>query len=687
MKKKLLYIAALTGGLFLTTSCEDFLDTESLSNDNLEYLCSNPTDARKMIDHIYSLFCEDAYTSRMSNNWMQNTDVEFAPVSKSQAEAHSDRRGLWCLNPGEYSDLKSCWNNNSLAIDFANQCIEGIEASKMYKEGDADMAQLLGEAYCLRAYRYWLFCNFWGDVPFSTESTKYGQDFNLPRTDKNIIYSHLIQDLINIEEKMQWAEKIANGTERMNREFALGFIAKLSLFRAGYSMQADGTMKRCQIDSEITPVTYTDINGAQQTAQTSDDFYKVAKNYCEKLINLKDRALPTDFAKIFKDQINGASNANDDVLFEMGFTKGGGGDVAWCIGANVYGGSAGAGKTYTYLSPKYAVSFDSQDQRLNVTCEPYHWTTGKLQEAESVFGIAPSKWNRLELNSPSADKNTGVNWPVLRYPDVLLMLAEADMEINQGVTDLSKQMIKRVRERAFVNASNKDEMVDGYLNKISTYDQMKQAIMDERAWEFGGECIRKFDLIRWNEYSNQIVNTMEWCVKVGLNSQQLKVTSTELLYDKNQVVEDLGIASCMYYTYKDGMIQYLNKMNEYVPDTTYPTAETTSADSDAGLLKDGYTTDKIYKIDFAKKFFSVSKEDANKNPHGQDENGDDIKKGTILESLVYNFYGLTEDALLSTMDLSAYRNKVTPYVIPIPKDQLMNSNGQLSNEGYAIRNK
>ena len=89
MKKKLLYIAALTGGLFLTTSCEDFLDTESLSNDNLEYLCSNPTDARKMIDHIYSLFCEDAYTSRMSNNWMQNTDVEFAPVSKSQAEAEA----------------------------------------------------------------------------------------------------------------------------------------------------------------------------------------------------------------------------------------------------------------------------------------------------------------------------------------------------------------------------------------------------------------------------------------------------------------------------------------------------------------------------------------------------------------------------------------------------------------------
>ena len=70
MKKKILYIAAfaLTVGF---SSCEDTLETESL-RDNLSI--SN----RKMIDHVYSYFCEDTYTSRMSTNWMQNTDVEAA---------------------------------------------------------------------------------------------------------------------------------------------------------------------------------------------------------------------------------------------------------------------------------------------------------------------------------------------------------------------------------------------------------------------------------------------------------------------------------------------------------------------------------------------------------------------------------------------------------------------------------
>lgn len=53
------------------TSCEDILDTENLSSDNLENVLSNSTDARKMVNHVYAYFCEDTYTSRMSTNWMQ----------------------------------------------------------------------------------------------------------------------------------------------------------------------------------------------------------------------------------------------------------------------------------------------------------------------------------------------------------------------------------------------------------------------------------------------------------------------------------------------------------------------------------------------------------------------------------------------------------------------------------------
>ena len=117
------------------------------------------------------------------------------------------------------------------------------------------------------------------------------------RVDKNLIYTHCIQDLINVEEDMQWASDVT--VEYMNRDFALGFIVKLAMFRAGYSMQPDGTMARCAQTSEEYTVTYKDENGNEQTAASADDYYKVAKAYAMKLISLRDRALNCNFKEIF----------------------------------------------------------------------------------------------------------------------------------------------------------------------------------------------------------------------------------------------------------------------------------------------------------------------------------------------------------------------------------------------------
>jgi hypothetical protein len=694
MKNKLLlYIVTLIGGMVLTTACEDFLDTESLSNDSREYLCSNPTDARKMVNHIYSFFCEDSYSSRMSNNWMQNTDVEMALIPKEQAIAHNDRRGVWALNIGDFGDIRTCWEHNYNTIDFANQVIEGIEASDMYKAGDADMKQLLGEAYCLRAFRYFLLCNFWGDVPFSTTPSKYGENNNTPRVDKNIIYSHIIQDIINVEEDMKWADKMSSGVELMNREFAIGFIAKLALFRAGYSMQADGTMQRCQIDDQIKQVIYTDENDVKRSAKTSDDFYRVARAYCRKLIKLKDRTLPTNFKGIFDAQINTASSPNNDVLFEIGFVQNGGGDVGWNIGLSVVGGSKGSGTTYTNLSPKYACSFDKEDQRYAVTCAPYRYLTESTQNAMGPFGISPAKWCRLDLITPTADKNTGINWPVLRYPDVLLMLAEADNEINGTPTNEAKTMLKRVRDRAFVNSSdfNKLLKIDIYIAGLTSYESFKKAIINERAWEFGGECIRKFDLIRWNYYSEAIVNTIDWITSVGINSQQLNKVNNELIYDKNKVIEDMGVANILYFGFDNGLLQFENDI--FTPrkdkDIPYKNAVTIKDDE----IKAGFTNtsnEKVpYRIDFARNFISVSDQDpTTKQPYGTDDNGDPIKKGIINESILYSWYGLTDGVIYNGLeDSSPLKTKPTPYVMPIPASKVTNSGGVLSNDGYGIRNK
>lgn len=688
MKKKLLYIAALTLTLGFT-SCEETLETESLSADNREYLCSNPTDARKMVDHVYSYFCEDTYTSRMSTNWMQNTDIEVGFINDDQKN-NNDRRGVWCLNTRQFGDIKNAWDNSLKAIDFANQCIEGIENSDMYKQGDTDMKQLLGEAYCLRAYWYWLMCGFWADVPFATEATtKDNYEQAGGRVDKNIIYTRIIQDLINIEDQMQWAANVS--VERMNREFALGFIVKLAMFRAGYSMQANGTMARSTQTGEEYTVNYVDENGNQQTATAADDYYKVAKAYALKLISLKDRQLSTNYKQIFDNEINGCNPADGDVLFEMGYTPNSGGDIGWCHGLSVVASSKGKGTTYTNLTPSYACSFDPHDQRLPVTCQNYRWLNDNQQGAAmDATGIQPAKWCRMDLTTTSViDKGTGINWPVLRYADVLLLLAEADNEINNGPTDLAKQMLTRVRERAFVNASNKTAQVTDYVAALTSHDSFKEAIINERAWEFGGENLRKFDLIRWNNYAEKVVDVIEWVRDVAMNYQQLNIVNGEFIYDKDKVVTPMNVANYLFYNYKNGEVQFINDYFTYCDTKSAPYNAAQTDFKDDNIKGAGQSFDDMKRANFIASLISVSDTDEKtKQKYGEDENGNTIKKGIMTEKMRVSWYGLTEDYITTgAEDLTPIRSKVTPYVMPIPTDRVISSNGQLSNDGYAIRNK
>lgn len=684
MKKKLLYsisIALATGLGF--ASCSDILDTEDLSTDDQSYVFSNNTDTRKMLNHVYAYFCEDSYTSRMSTNWMQNTDVEIGWVNAANAQ-ESTRRGIWALNPTFFTDIQTCWDNSLKAIDFANICIEGIEGSALYKSGDAQMKHNLGEAYALRAYWYWLMCNFWADVPFATTPSSKEEMHNDPRTDKNIIYTRIIQDLIDHEAGMKWSNETT--VEWMNRDFVLGFIAKLAMFRAGYSMQKDGTMARCSETGEEYTVKYVDENGNEATASSADDYYKVAIAYAKKLIAENPHKLNSDYKAIFDAEINGMSEAGSDVLFEMGYVPNSGGDIGWCHGLSVVESTKGAGTTYTNITPYIACAFDSTDQRLPVTCANYHWLYDNKQCADNGYGVQPAKWCRMDLSVTNvASKGTGINFPILRYSDVLLLLAEALNETNN--TEEAKTYLKQVRERAFIKSSKKSEMVDNYVNNLSSKDAFKQAIILERALELAGENIRRFDLIRWNYYTEAITNTLEWIKKATMNYQRVKVVDGEFVYDKELEIEDMGVAPRLYYKYENGAVKFENSYSMYcdASETPYKDAETLSNDD---IKNPGMSFDGLKRIDFINSFMSVSDTDPNtKVKYGTDENGNTIKKGIMDEKFINSFYGLTNGIIVTGTEniTEVLKGKVTPYVIPIPETRVSSSNGILSNDGYGLK--
>jgi hypothetical protein len=538
MKRSIICGLFLASGLFFA-SCKKYLDADSPSIFTQQYVFSTETDAAKAVNGVYALFNQDAFTSRVSNIFTGNTDVEAGGVS---ASPDNSRRDIWSFeaNSGN-ADLLTVWNNAYLAINRASDCIEGIQASPIYASSKM-MPQLEGEAIALRAYWYYLLMNHWGDVPFKTTSTKAGDEFYLPRTGRDSILSFLIEDLINVEPKMLWAQELDFGIERINREFVMGLIARLALMRGGYWLYADMTMRR------------------------KDDYlkyYKIANDYCKKLISLKPHTLTPSFAQVFLNECKYIKPVNEDVLYEVAFHPGFG-DVAWCNGVRVDGGthSYGAGSNYLSFPATYYHSFDTLDTRLPVTCYIVYYDKDLVQNPTDITAIAPGKWNRMLVPTPlgaNSAKGTGINWPVMRYADVLLMLAETENELNNGPTEEAKNALRQVRQRAFPAAVWADK-VTTYINNVSAgKEAFFNAIVNERAWEFGGECLRKYDLERWNLFGKKVAETRNTLTQMGTDANAGTGTYA-------------GLPDYLYYKKNaDGTITYLNKFVK--PDVAPPVVD------------------------------------------------------------------------------------------------------------------
>jgi hypothetical protein len=100
-------------------------------------------------------------------------------------------------------------------------------------------------------------------------------------------------------------------------------------------------------------------------------------------------------------------------------------------------------------------------------------------------GTAAKLYVKKYLSTLTIPDDAENDWPVLRYSDVLLMLAEA-----QGFSANSLQLISQVRQRA------KQSALDPAV--VNTVTLFEQALSNERRIEFAFENQRFFDLLRFN---------------------------------------------------------------------------------------------------------------------------------------------------------------------------------------------
>lgn len=145
--------------------------------------------------------------------------------------------------------------------------------------------------------------------------------------------------------------------------------------------------------------------------------------------------------------------------------------------------------------------FEATDRRLKVLLQKYPVDKDangtviyKDARADGQIGAVPMKF--APDPSRASSQNSGIDFPIYRYADVLLMMAESINEVNNGPNSEAYGYINTVRDRAGL-----DDLPEG-LSKI---DFLKK-IQDERLFELWGEGWRKDDLIRWNMFTQRAAN-------------------------------------------------------------------------------------------------------------------------------------------------------------------------------------
>lgn len=716
MKLKNKYIAIAAFGALALTSCSDTLDVESPSQLDGVTAFSNTENAVQALYGAYNLFGQDSYTSRMCGVYMQNTDVEAS--APSAGVPSSDRRAVWSLQSSAitgFNDMMNMWNHNLQAIDRANQIVEGIDASSA---GQSDeMQQIKGEAICIKAYRYYLMCGFWGDVPYYDVASKWGGNLDKPRADKFSVYSRVLQQLVDIEPKMKFSDVNTGGIERMNRDFAIGMIARLALFRAGYAKTFDNMMKRADdyldVNADSLSVTYTNLSGQEVTAHTHTDYVQMAKDYCQKLIQLKPRQLYPDFNTPFYNENTYTHENNAEVLYEIAFVESYGGDVGWSIGVTNTGTCANGNTTNQVgVTPSYYLSFGDNDQRRDITCAKWQHNNDVVIPTEAT-GMGIGKWDRAlatkSLGSGSS-KGTGINYPLMRYSDVLLMLAEAENELN-GPTAVAKDALMQVRARAFNGAPNFTEMVTEYVNKLNSKDAFFNAIVDERAWEFGGEGLRRFDLIRWNLYAKKIEEAMRTMLCWGISSNEDLLALPEVVAKYPEALEYTKYAKYLWWkrvgaTNTKADLQWLD--GKYAPeedDATLEaegwingnTGETVKFGSSSSTYRSRWGSQLVKRVST---YHYQGKEYASCTKTKDAETGSthyvlgtapssvefDVEKGGqsgVLRRDVYQASDYATRLYRGYANGALTGNGNVPFLLPISVTNL-NSSAVLSNDGYGI---
>jgi hypothetical protein len=399
----------------------------------------------------------------------------------------------------EHPWLEESWRLYYLGIDRTNMIL-GHQSDVVIENSREDTVKfnrLIAEAKCLRAMAYFDLTLLFGDVPLKLEYSKSEDNFDLTRTDREVVYNRMIEDFREAIPVLPWHDELASYDGRLTKGAAIGLLARIYLFRGGYSLRQDGTMQR--------PANYR-------------DYYREALNLTEQIISSGKHGLNDSYERVFRNMCEYTLEPVENIYEVQFFNPIGESKHSSVMGT--YNGpeinvnsSFGRANSFIKTHQFFAQTFDqANDTRYPVAIAPFRITASDQIEqinAKNSHNWASGKWRRnWHFGRPKENNNTDVNVVLLRYADILLMRAEVENELN-GV-DAALEYINRVKRRAFgrlpyTAASDVDYQSGDFADSGDFFREL----VAERARELCFEGMRRMDLIRWNLLGTALRETKE----------------------------------------------------------------------------------------------------------------------------------------------------------------------------------
>ena len=477
------------------TSCKKFLNTEPLAFAAPE---SNYASGGQLLQALAGVY--DVLGYNRAGLYADNLFSKLGATTDEGFYARNSNVPLCATYTFDYTEpiIDDTWKALYVGIERANNLIYYINTPKSMDA--AERNAILGEAEFMRGYYYFLLVSNFGDVPMRLEPTTItgATTNNVARTPAKDVYTQILKDMTDAEAKCYPATKFGYSS-RVSKTTVQGILARVCLTMAGYPLQDNS--KYADAMQWATKVQASGIHSlnpsySQVFINEAQDIYDIKEAMWEADFNGNDLTTTLETGRL--GNTNGIATTNIDTGYCYAFIN-----VTKTL-YNLYGAG---------------------DLRRDWAIAPYGYGGNPLVRVNKgtlIYDRNCGKWRRsYELLTPKSKNNTGQNFPILRYSDVLLMLAEADNQANNGPSVNAYNAINQVRRRGYgfpINTPNATSDLTTGLGKI----QFQQAIQDERARELCFETQRRPDLIRW-----------------GIWTQTMSVLS-------NQITTDLGANALKY---------------------------------------------------------------------------------------------------------------------------------------------